>query len=170
MNIDEILNLMEDLLDNSSSVPFSNKRMIDCEQMREYVESIRLNLPAELKKAKDTARDRENIIAEANKEAEGIIKQAEERAKVLVSEQEIIKQADDVANDQLKRAMKQADQIVAEAVSKDRDIRNALASNLDEVLSNAQRVLTRNLNEITATKEAVLNIGVADGVTSENNK
>lgn len=170
MTTEEILNLMEELLDTASSVPFSNKKMIDCEQMREYVESIRLNMPTEVKKAKDTARDRENILAEANKEAENIIKQAEERAKVLVSEQEIIKQADDVANDQLKRAMKQADQIVAEAVSKDRDIRNALASNLDEVLSNAQRVLTRNLNEITATKEAVLNIGVADGVTTEDKK
>lgn len=162
MNIDEILDLMEGLLDKSSSVPFSNKRMIDCEQMREYVDTIRLNMPAELKKAKDTARDRENIISEANKEAEEIIKKAEERAKVLVSEQEILKQADDVANDQIKRAMQQADQIVAEAVSKDKDIRNALASNLNKVLSDAQRVLTRNLNEVTATKDAVMSIGVAD--------
>ena len=32
MNIDEILDLMDGLLDKSSSVPFSNKRMIDCEQ------------------------------------------------------------------------------------------------------------------------------------------
>lgn len=162
MNIDEILNLMEGLLDKASTVPFSNKKMIDCEQMREYIDTIRLNMPAELKKAKDTARDRENIIAEANKEAEEIIKKAEERAKVLVSEQEIIKQADDVANDQIKRAMQQADQIVSEAIAKDKDIRNALAANLDKVLSDAQRVLTRNLNEVTATKDAVLSIGVAD--------
>ena len=162
MNIDEILNLMEGLLDKASTVPFSNKKMIACEQMREYIDTIRLNMPAELKKAKDTARDRENIIAEANKEAEEIIKKAEERAKVLVSEQEIIKQADDVANDQIKRAMQQADQIVSEAIAKDKDIRNALAANLDKVLSDAQRVLTRNLNEVTATKDAVLSIGVAD--------
>ena len=154
---------MEDMLDNASSVPFSNKKIIDCEQMREYVDSIKLNMPTELKKAKDTARDRENILAEANKEAEEIIKTAEERAKVLVSKEEIVKQADEVANDQIKRAMKQADQIVAEAISKDRDIRNALASNLNKVLSDSQRVLTRNLNEITATKEAVLRIGAADG-------
>ena len=163
MTIEEILDLMEDMLDNASSVPFSNKKIIDCEQMREYVDSIKLNMPTELKKAKDTARDRENILAEANKEAEEIIKTAEERAKVLVSKEEIVNQADEVANDQIKRAMKQADQIVAEAISKDRDIRNALASNLNKVLSDSQRVLTRNLNEITATKEAVLRIGAADG-------
>lgn len=159
MNLDEMLDLMDGLLDKSSSVPFSNKRMVDCEQMREYIDTIRLNMPTEMKKAKDTARDRENIIAEANKNAEEIIKRAEERAKVLVSEQEIIKEAGEVANDQLKRAKEQADQIVSDAIAKDREIRNALASNLNKVLTDAERVLTRNLNDVTATKEAVLSIG-----------
>lgn len=134
MNIDEILDLMDGLLDKSSSVPFSNKRMIDCEQMREYIDTIRLNFPTELKKAKDMARDKEKIIAEANKNAEEIIKKAEERAKVLVSEQEIIKEAGEIANDQLKRAKEQADLIIADAVAKDRDIKSALASNLNKVL------------------------------------
>ena len=36
--------LMDELLDKSSSVPFSQKKMIDVEQMREYIDSIRLNL------------------------------------------------------------------------------------------------------------------------------
>ncbi len=162
MNIDEILDLMDGLLDKSSAVPFSNKRMVDSEQMREYIDTIRLNMPTEVKKAKDTARDRENILAEANKNAEEIIKLAEERAKVLVSEQEIIKQAGEVANDQLKRAKEQADQIVADAMTKDREIRNALASNLNKVLSDAERVLTKNLNDVTATKEAVLSIGSSE--------
>ncbi|MDE6148695.1 MAG: vacuolar-type H+-ATPase subunit H [Ruminococcus sp.] len=162
MNIDEILDLMDGLLDKSSSVPFSNKRMIDCEQMREYIDTIRLNFPTELKKAKDMARDKEKIIAEANKNAEEIIKKAEERAKILVSEQEIIKEAGEIANDQLKRAKEQADQIIADAVAKDRDIKSALASNLNKVLSEAERVLNRNLNEVTNIKEAVIKIGSAE--------
>ena len=162
MNIDEILDLMDGLLDKSSSVPFSNKRMIDCEQMREYIDTIRLNFPTELKKAKDMARDKEKIIAEANKNAEEIIKKAEERAKVLVSEQERIKEAGEIANDQLKRAKEQADLIIADAIAKDRDIKSALASNLNKVLSDAERVLNRNLNEVTAVKDAIIKIGSAE--------
>ncbi|MBQ9375863.1 MAG: ATPase [Ruminococcus sp.] len=162
MNMDEILDLMDGLLDKSTSVPFSNKRVIDCEQMREYVDTIRVNYPAEMKKAKSTARDREKIIAEANKRAEEIIKKAEERAKVLVSEQEIIKEAGELANDQLKRAKEQADSIVSQAVEKDKEIRNALATKINKTLSDAERVLTRNLNEVAATKEAVLGIGTAE--------
>ena len=50
MTVEEILELMDELLDKSSSVPFSQKKMIDVEQMREYIDSIRLNLPGEIKR------------------------------------------------------------------------------------------------------------------------
>ena len=56
MTVEEILELMDELLDKSSSVPFSQKKMIDVEQMREYIDSIRLNLPGEIKRAKDMIR------------------------------------------------------------------------------------------------------------------
>ena len=159
MKVEEILELMDGLLDKSSSVPFSNKKMIDCEQMREHIDSIRLNMPGEIKRAKDMTRDKNNIISEANKQSEEIIRKAEERAKVLVSEQEIIKQAAEIAKEQLKRAKEQADEIVAQAVAKDKDIRNALAANLDKVLSDAETVLNKSLSDVMSTKAAVLKIG-----------
>ena len=62
MTVEEILELMDELLDKSSSVPFSQKKMIDVEQMREYIDSIRLNLPGEIKRAKDMTRDKKNIL------------------------------------------------------------------------------------------------------------
>ncbi len=161
MNIDEILELMDELLDNSTSVPFSNKKMIDCEQMREYIDTIRLNLPGEIKRAKAMANDQKNIIASANKEAEGIIRKAEERAKALVNEQEIIKQATEIGKEQIKQAQEQADEIVSQAQEKDRQIREALASNLEKTLTDAEKVLTRSLSDVTSTKEAVLGIGSA---------
>ena len=83
MTVEEILELMDELLDKSSSVPFSQKKMIDVEQMREYIDSIRLNLPGEIKRAKDMTRDKKNILTEANKEAEEIVKKAKDEAKKL---------------------------------------------------------------------------------------
>ena len=78
LNIDEILVLMEELIDNSSAVPFSSKKMIDCDHMRDYIDNLRLNLPSEIEKAKETQAQKDNIIAEANAEAEKIIHKAEE--------------------------------------------------------------------------------------------
>ena len=107
MTVEEILELMDELLDKSSSVPFSQKKMIDVEQMREYIDSIRLNLPGEIKRAKDMTRDKKNILTEANKEAEEIVKKAKEEAKKLVAQEEIIKQAADYAKQIAAEANKQ---------------------------------------------------------------
>lgn len=162
MNIDEIIEMMEELLDNSSAVPFSNKKMIDCEQMRDYIDNIRLNLPGEIKKAKETQSNKDAIIAEANKEAEEIKKKADqvveaakEKAKQIVSETEIIRQAKEYAGQMIRQAQEQADEIVASARDKDAEIRRALSESVNKTLSDAQNVLQKNLEDVTATMEAV---------------
>ena len=151
MNFDEIIEMMEDLLDNSSAVPFSNKKVIDCEQMRDYIDTLRLNLPGEIKKAKETQSNKDAIIADAKKEAENIKKQADE----IVSETEIIRQAKEYAAQMIRQAQEQADEIVASAKDKDAEIRRALSDSVNTSLSDAKNVLEKNLSDVVATIEAV---------------
>lgn len=167
MTIEEILETMDEFLDKSSTVPFSNKKMVDIEQMHEYIDSIRLNMPGEIKRAKDTARDRMNIINDANKESEDIIKKAEERAKVLCSQQEIIKQATEYAKQQVQQAEAQAEEIIAQAHEKDRQIREALAANLNTTLVEAADVLSRSLKSVNDTRDAVSKIGAGNAAPKE---
>ena len=155
MTVEEILELMDELLDKSSSVPFSQKKMIDVEQMREYIDSIRLNLPGEIKRAKDMTRDKKNILTEANKEAEEIVKKAKDEAKKLVAQEEIIKQAADYAKQIAAEANKQA-------TDKDKAIREALSENLNKSLSEAAEVLTKSLKDVNTTRDAVSKIGAAE--------
>ncbi|WP_295210287.1 ATPase [Ruminococcus sp.] len=162
MNVDEILELMDELLDKSSNVPFSNKKVIDVEQMREYIDSIRLNLPGEIKRAKDMTRDKKNILTEANKEADEIIKKAKEEAKKLVAQEEILKQAADYAKQVAEEANKQAADIVAQAQAKDKAIRQALSDNLNKTLADAAEVLTKSLKDVNSTRDAVSKIGSAE--------
>ena len=150
MTVEEILELMDELLDKSSSVPFSQKKMIDVEQMREYIDSIRLNLPGEIKRAKDMTRDKKNILTEANKEAEEIVKKAKDEAKKLVAQQ--------IAAE----ANKQAADIVEQAKAKDKAIREALSENLNKSLSEAAEVLTKSLKDVNTTRDAVSKIGAAE--------
>ena len=83
-------------------------------------------------------------MTEANKKAEVIIKKAEDRAKVLVSNEEILKQAKE-----------QAAEITAQAYSMDRDIRNAMSEKIDNVLTSTEESLTSALNSIKNTRNAV---------------
>ncbi len=145
MKIDEILDLMDELLDKAVTVPFTNKKtLVDTEKLREYIDSIRYNLPADIKNAKELMNDKAVIITEANKKAEVIIKKAEDRAKVLVSNEEILKQAKE-----------QATEITTQAYAMDRDIRTAMSDKIDNVLATTEKSLTSALNSIKTTRDAV---------------
>ena len=163
MTVQEIIDLMEELLDNSSAVPFSsNKKMIDCEQMRDYIDNLSLSLPTEIKKAQETEENRDRIIADANLEADRIRAQADEaveaaknKVKELVSETEIIRQAKQDALELIRQAQAEADEIVAQAKEKDAQIRAALTENVTKTLTEAQEVLRKNLDDVTSTIAAV---------------
>ena len=145
MTIDEILEMMDDLLDKAVTVPFSNKKsLVDTEKLREYIDSIRYNLPTEIKRAKEMVADRSDILSDANAQAEEIIKQAEERAKKLVSENEIVIQAQEAAND-----------LTAQAKAMDQSIRKAMTEKLEDTLGQSEKALQKALNEVHSMQNAV---------------
>ncbi|MDE6762569.1 MAG: ATPase [Oscillospiraceae bacterium] len=145
MIIDDILDMMDDLLDSAASVPFSVKKsIIDCDQMRDYINEIRLNLPQEIKQAKLIVRDRQSIMTDANKEADAIIRRAEDRAKVIVSNDEITKAAKARATD-----------ILNQAQAKAKELKNAANKYIDDVLVRTEECLQSNLADIRRTRQAV---------------
>ena len=149
MTIDEILDMMDDMLDNAASVPFTNKKvMIEADKMREYIDNMRFNMPPEVKRAKETLADRAKIISDANRKSEEIIAKAEERAKILVANDVIVKQAREVANE-----------ITAQAYKMDKEIKAALAVKMNDMLETTEKMLIKNVNEIRQTKLAVKDAG-----------
>ena len=145
MTIDEILEMMDDLLDKAVTVPFSNKKsLVDTEKLREYIDSIRYDLPTEIKRAKEMVADRSEILTDANSQAEEIIKQAEERAKKLVSESEIVIRAQEAAND-----------LTAQAKAMDQSIRKAMTEKLEDTLGQSEKALQKALNEVHSMQNAV---------------
>lgn len=145
MTIDEVLELMDALLDKAAVVPFSSKKcMIEADKMRDYIDQIRFNMPNEIDNAKKMVCDRTEIINQAKKEAENIIKRAEERAKLMISEAEVVKLAKERAND-----------ILLNAESKEKDIRIAMTERMDEMLNQTEAILTQNVNDIKQLRSAI---------------
>ena len=94
MNVNELLDTIEDTLEESTSMPLSGgKRLVDVEKVRDYLDDIRANLPGELRQAQQIVNDRAQIVDTANAQAQAIVKKAEERARILVSDAEIVKAA-----------------------------------------------------------------------------
>ena len=70
MNVNELLDTIEDTLEESAGMPLSGgKRIVDVEQIRDYLDEIRQNLPVELRQAQSIVSDRAQLIESANAQA-----------------------------------------------------------------------------------------------------
>ena len=152
MNVEELLDLMEETLEEGTSVPFAaTKRVVDVERCRDIIDEVRNNLPDELRDSKKIGSDREQIVRTAQQEADNIIKQAEERARVLVADQEITK-----------RAQKAAVEIVNAAQNQAKELNRASATYCESILKNSEEVLARSVADIKNTRMNLRNVASRD--------
>ena len=145
LSIEEILEIMDETLDKAMQVPFSNKKsLVDVEKMRDLVEEVRLNMPNEIKQAKKLVHDRKTIVEDAKREADAIIKRAEDRAKQLVSQQEITRQAQQRANE-----------IMTSAQQKGNQLRTSANEYVDNTLSKVEELLSHDLVNIKKARNSL---------------
>ena len=137
MNINELLDTIEDTLEESAGMPLSGgKRIVDVEQIRDYLDEIRQNLPVELRQAQSIVSDRAQLIESANAQAQAIVKKAEERARV-VSEAEIVK-----------AAQQRAGEIVSAAQTEARTVRQTVTDYCDNMLKTTEETMAENAAQV----------------------
>lgn len=138
MNVDELLDTIEDTLEESTSMPLSGgKRLVDVEKVRDYLDDIRANLPGELRQAQQIVNDRAQIVDTANAQAQAIVKKAEERARILVSDAEIVK-----------AAQQRAAEITAAAQSESRTLRQTVTDYCDNMLKTTEEAMVENAAQV----------------------
>ena len=127
MEIFTLMETLEDILERSKNLPFSDKVLVDRNEMLDLIKEIRLKLPDELKQAKWIKEERERIMSEAHKDADDIVKEAEKRIISMIDEHEITK-----------KAYEKKDEIVAEANEKYRIMDRETKAYADGILQNVQ--------------------------------
>ena len=138
MNVNELLDTIEDTLEESTSMPLSGgKRLVDVEKVRDYLDDIRANLPGELRQAQQIVNDRAQIVDTANAQAQAIVKKAEERARFLVSDAEIVK-----------AAQQRAAEITAAAQSESRTLRQTVTDYCDNMLKTTEEAMVENAAQV----------------------
>ena len=130
MEIFTLLETLEDILERSKTLPFTEKAVIDKEEFFEIIKEIRLKLPEELKQAKWVKEERQRILVEAQKEADDIVKEAENRIISMIDEHEITK-----------KAYEQKAEIIEAANEMSREISNGTKEYADNVLQGIEVAL-----------------------------
>ena len=143
----EVMELIEELygmVSEAWSVPLGNdKCIVEREKILEILDDIKTALPVELAEAKRLVSARNEFINNAKREAESIRNQAEERARQLVDEQEIVRIA---------RA--KSSELMAETESKVNQLRQASAQFCSQSLQDTEAAISAAL---TATDAAISN-------------
>lgn len=145
MNIDELLDLLDETLEEAPSLPLTGgKKMVDADKIRDIIDDVRLNMPGEIKQAKAIVNDRTDIVATARREAEGIIKKAEDRARALVDQEEIVKIAQQRAAELLSAAQQQS-----------REMRTTITDYCENMLRQTEETLVRGASEVKNVRQTL---------------
>jgi vacuolar-type H+-ATPase subunit H len=103
------------MLVESRQVPFTSGVVVDRDRFFDVINQMRISIPEEVKKAKRMQAERERLIAQANEEAERIVDLAREQAAALVREHEVVKLAEQQAQDVLVQVEGEAQEVRAGA-------------------------------------------------------
>ncbi len=137
MDIMALVDRIEESMDAGRSVPLARGRLIDTDKVYEIIDEIRGSFPDELKQARWIVKERQEMLEEAEKEANRILEEARDCADAMASDQEIVR-----------RANEQAASIMDDARQQEREIRLGAEDYADEMLANLEVNLGKLLTAV----------------------
>lgn len=140
----ELIDRLEITVDQARSFPFTDNCLVDREEMLILISMIRENLPNEIKQAKWLLDQNKQFIAEARKEAESIMREAEMRMTSMIDEHEITRKA----RLQASQTIDSANESAATIRGKSLEYAKKKLSDLEEQLTQMLVLIQKNKKEL----------------------
>ena len=175
MEVMLLLDSLEDILDKANSIPLSSKVLVNKEELLELIKEIRIKIPDEVKQAQWIKEERQKILMEAKKEAEGVRNECEdklsrikeERQRMLAEaekETEIMRHEADKRlaslleeSEIVHRANDQAKEIILAAQQDAKKIRLGSRAYADEILAELEKYTYNITNTIKVNRDELKN-------------
>jgi len=137
MDILHLVDRLEELFNQSRSIPLTRQVVVDEDRMLDLVDQMRVSIPDEVKKAQLILSQKDRILAQAHEEANRTISLAREKSEQLMEKDAVVQ-----------AAHARADQIIARARGEAENIRNEADQYVVERLATLQMELERILNQV----------------------
>ena len=156
--IEQIIEEIKDYIESCKFQPLSTTKIIvNKEELEELLCELRMNTPDEIKRYQKIISNKDSIIQDAKNRAEAEIAEATAKAQQLVSENEVMRMAQEHAEELLERAQKQAQEIIDNATNDANSIRMSAISYTDEMLENLEKIMAHTMETAGAKYETFLN-------------
>src|SRR5579871_5905021 len=83
MDVLVLIDKLDDLVHNAKPMPLTDQVRVDKEEIYDILDQMRATIPEEIKQARWIVKERQEMLAEAKREAEDIIKDARAREREI---------------------------------------------------------------------------------------
>ncbi len=144
MDVLVLIDKLDDLIHNAkrTMLPGSDQVRLDREEVYDILDQMRATIPEEIKQARWIVKERQEMLAEAKREAERIVKEARDKQDQLVSQEEVVKMAE-----------RSADDIIEDARGREREIRLGAEDYADEILNTLEVNLSKFIAAVQRGRE-----------------
>jgi hypothetical protein len=140
--VEELLDMLYNMIQDAWAVPLGSDRcIVEREKVLDIIDEIKATLPVDLKQARTIVDARNEVINMAKREADGIKRQAEERARQMVSEEEVLITAKHKANDLLSAAEEKA-----------REVRRVTNEYVEDAFKRTEEAIGEALSEVRQSR------------------
>jgi len=140
MDILQLIDRLEELFNESKSIPLTRNVMVDEDRMLDIIDQMRIAIPEEVKKAQQLLGQRDRVLAQAQEEANRTLELARQKAEQIVAQarneaENIRADADDYAMNSLTQLQDELDRISNQVVNGIRLLKDELEKRESSSLS-----------------------------------
>ena len=141
-NIEDIISALYDMVQDARALPLgADKCILERDKVLDMLDEIIAQLPIELKQSRTIVESRNELIGQARREAENLIRQAQEQANKMVSEETIYQEA-----------KRQCQEMVLQTKTRMAELRRASNDYMDDALRRTEEAVAMSLEDVRETR------------------
>lgn len=141
-NIEDIISALYDMVQDARALPLgADKCILERDKVLDMLDEIIAQLPVELKQARTIVDSRNELIGQARREAESLIRQAQEKAEQMVAEEAIYQEA-----------KRQCQEMVLQTQARMSELRKASNDYMDDALRRTEEAIAMSLEDVRDTR------------------
>ena len=146
MDILQLIDRLEELFNQSKTIPLTRNVMVDEDRMLDIIDQMRIAIPEEVKKAQQLLGQRDRVLAQAQEEANRTLEIARQKAEQLVAKDMIVVEAQ-------RRAEQILTQARAEAEGTRADADDYVVGSLSQLQAELERITNQVNNGIQTVQD-----------------
>ena len=155
--IEEIITTLYEMVQDAWSLPLGNEKcVVERDKVLDLLDEISNQLPGELKQAKTIVESRNEVITNAKREAENILKQVQQLGSQGQGHQSAVAVGDKTGHlrpgAQTAQAAQQADEMVKAAQQKIKELKQVTNDYVDDAMKRTEDAIAQSLSEIRESR------------------